>query len=174
MKTLKNILFFLCIFFPFLGIVGFVLDYFTYIHIIYASFFWFWLVLFFIGLIVFFRVKRRFWITFLSGIVLISMALHSLFTFDFAISTEIENSDYHAEVQRYGYKITQKNYFFKRTIAEKQSTTFAADNVKIGIVLFPKLKLLKETDNELILENNGVVYKPDTLQKLDILKNEAF
>lgn len=173
MKTIKNILFFLCIFFPFLGIVGFILDYFTNIHIIYASFFWIWLVLFIIGLIVFFRLKRRFWTILFSGLILVSIVVRSIFDFDFAISTVIEKSDYHAEVQRYSYKITQKNYFFKRTIAEKQSTAFSADNVKIGIVLFPKVKLLDETDNELILEIQPNI-KIDTLQKLDILKNELF
>lgn len=173
MTALKNILFFLCIFAPFLGVVGVALDYFTNIHIIYTSFFWIWLALFFIGLIVFFRTKHRFWITIFGGIVFISIFLHSFFTFDLSIRIKIENSNYHAEVQRNSYKVIQQHYFFERITAEKQSNAFATNNTKIGIVLLPKAKLLRETKNELLLELQANI-KTDTLQKLDILKNEIF
>lgn len=165
MKSIKRILFALCITYPIICIISFGLSYFTNTQVTFEVLFWYWVVIFLTSLILFFRDKIRFWIILFTGLILISLLIHSMFTSEIYIRSEAENSPYQIEVESRGYRIIQQYYFFKRVIAKKQSTSFASNNTKIGIVHFPKIKLLSENSNELVVEIHPST-KIDTLQKL--------
>ena len=91
------------------------------------------------------------------------------FSFPMTVGKPIPNSSYRLEANINQYKILKQNCCYKEVIATKPSRIFFTTNMKTGLVPTFDAKLLKETDELMVLEIKtfGVKSKvQDTIKKL--------
>lgn len=151
--------------------LGMVIHKYTNIQITFSVVHWLWLILFLSTLVALYRIKKWFWMTLMIGIIFIAFIIYSALQNITTIRIKVENSPYHADINRNSYTILKNYYLFEQIIAKKESTVFAANNTMMGIISFPKLKLLSESDNDIIvtLLPTG---KVDTLSKIGLQWHE--
>ena len=91
------------------------------------------------------------------------------FSFPMTVGKPIPNSSYRLEANINQYKILKQNCCYKEVIATKPSRIFFTTKMKTGLVPTFDTKLLKETNEMMILEIKtfGVIPKvQDTIKKL--------
>ncbi|MBO6200534.1 MAG: hypothetical protein J6N74_02810 [Chryseobacterium sp.] len=81
----------------------------------------------------------------------------------------VQNSNYLLRATAGDYKVLKQGHWYKKVIAKKGFSLFFTPNMKTALVPYFKVKLLSETDEQLILEVQTSGQKPisiDTIQKL--------
>lgn len=169
MKTFKKILYLVAILLPIIGFINLITNYFYNIELLYLSFFWYWLILFIINLFIVFGSKTKFFISLFFGLAFITLSIYQLLNFDFNGRKQIDNTDYQIEGYRGHYKIVKPYILLKKTIAQKSSEIFSTNNTKTGVVSWFEVKLLAETEHELVLE-----IKSNMGKQRDILVKRKF
>ncbi|TDG36445.1 hypothetical protein EZJ43_07970 [Pedobacter changchengzhani] len=152
MKTAKTILFSGAILLPIIGFINLITNYFYNIELLYLTFFWYWLILFIVNLFIVFGSKTKFFSSLFFGLAFITLSIYQLLSFDFYIRKPIDGAHYQVEGYRDHYKVVERYFLLEKTISEKPSEIFSTNNTKTGVVFWFEVKLLAETEHELVLE----------------------
>lgn len=140
---------------PTIAFLDFVLNYFFKIEITIRIYFglvlfFSWLVVFWVGLIYYFRKTKIFIVFSINTLFYFGLCYSYVENFDIKKTEKVKN--YIIKASPNEINLYKENLIYRQWITKKSSTIFHDENDKMGLVGIAKITLLKETKQEIVLK----------------------